>query len=113
MATPLYTNASLPLDRNGQPIQVLRPSGTRVNLTAGSTTSRAALPTGAQVVLFRATDHVWYNLGDSGVEASAAATSVLFPAGEAAVVLPTGATHVAVLRVGASDVPVQLEKADG
>lgn len=113
MPTPLYTNASLPLDRNGQAIQVLRPSGTRVNLTAGAASSRTTIPTGAQVVLFRATDHVWYNFGDSGVTASAAATSVLFPAGEAAVVLPTGATHVAVLRVGSSDVPVQLEKAEG
>ena len=113
MGTPLYTNTSLPLDRNGQPIQVLRGSGTRVNLTATDTTSRDAIPSGAQVVLIRATDHIWYNFGDSGVTASAAATSVLFPAGEASVVVPTGTTHVAVLRVGATSVPVQLEKADG
>ena len=113
MGTPLYTNASLPLDRNGQPIQVLRGSGTRVNLTAGAASSRDAIPTGAQVVLVRATDHIWYNFGDGSVTASAAATSVLFPAGEASVVVPTGTTHIAVLRVGSSDVPVQLEKADG
>ena len=113
MATPLYTNASLPLDRNGQAIQILRASGTRANLTAGAASSRVAIPSGAQVVLIRATDHIWYNFGDSNVTASAADTSVLFPAGEAAVVVPTGATHVAVLRVGSSDVPVQLEKAEG
>lgn len=113
MATPLYTNTSLPLDRNGQPIQILRPSGTRVNLTASSSSSSTTIPSGAQVVLIRATDHIWYNFGTSGVTASAANTSVLFPAGEAAVVVPTGTTHVAVLRIGAADVPVQLEKADG
>lgn len=113
MATPLYTNTALPLDRNGQAIQIFRSSGTRVNLTASAASSRAAIPTGAQVVLVRATDHIWYNFGDSSVTASAADTSVLFPAGEAAVVIPTGTTHVAVLKVGAADVPVQLEKAEG
>jgi hypothetical protein len=113
MGTPLYTNTALPLDRNGQAIQIFRPSGTRVNLTATSSSGRDAIPSGAQVVLIRATDHIWYNFGDNAVTASAANTSVLFPAGEAAVVVPTGTTHVAVLRVGSTDVPVQFEKAEG
>ena len=113
MTLPLYTNTALPLDRNGQAIQIFRPSGTRANATAGAASSRVAIPSTATVLLVRATDHIWYNFGDSSVTASAADTSVLFPAGESAVVVPTGTTHIAVLRVGGSDVPVQVEQADG
>lgn len=113
MATPLYTNASLPLDRNGQAIQILRPSGSRVNLTAGAASSRAALPSGAMLLFVRCTGDIWLNFGDSGVAASAAATSMLHPAGESVQVVPTGATHVAVIRFGATDVSVQVERVDG
>lgn len=113
MATPTFVNATLPIDRNGREIQVLRGSGSRANLTAGATTSNVALPTGAQIVFIRATDHVWINFGTAGVTASAANTSQLHPAGESVAIVPTGATHFAALRVGASDVPVQIEKCDG
>lgn len=113
MPIPVSTNATMPVDRNGQNIPIFRGSTVRANLTAGAATSNAALPSGYNVILIRATDNIWYNLGTSGVTASAASTSVLFPAGEAAIVIPSGATHIAVLRVGASDVPVQVEGAEG
>lgn len=102
-------DASLPKDRNSSAIQVLPDSGTRVNLTAGVATSNAALPSGADdMVIVRCTDYFWLNFGTSGVTASAAATSILCPPGEGAYVLPSGATHFAGLRYGASDVIVQV-----
>lgn len=100
----------LPKDDGGEPIQVAVGTGARANLTAGSTSSNAALPTGAKnYVIVRATDAVWLNFGTSGVTASAAASSQLFVAGETVVPVSSSATHAAVLRVGSADVPVQIE----
>lgn len=113
MATPTYVNITLPIDRNGREVQVLKGSGTRVNLTAGVASSNTTIPSGAQVVFVRCTDHIWLNWGTAGVTASAANTSLLHPAGESVQIIPAGTTHVAVLRVGAADVPVQLERCDG
>lgn len=109
MATPTFVDTTLPIDRNGREIQVPRTSQNRVNLTAGSATSNAALPSGYKIVYVRCTDHIWLNWGTAGVTASAASTSQLHPAGESVQVVPKGATYIAVLRVGASDVPVQVE----
>src|SRR5574343_201009 len=109
MATPTVVNTTLPLDRNGRDIPIPRTSQVRTNLTAGVASSNAALPTGYQMVYIRCTDHIWINWGTSGVTASAANTSQLHPAGESIQVVPTGATHIAVLRVGSTDVPVQVE----
>lgn len=109
MATPTVVNTTLPIDRNGKAIPVPRTSQSRTNLTAGVASSNAALPTGYQMVFVRCTDHIWINWGTGAVTASAASTSQLHPAGESVQVVPTGATHIAVLRVGASDVPVQVE----
>lgn len=98
------------IDQNGQPIPVPVGSGSRVNLTAGSSTSNSALPTSTSgLVIVRATDYVWLNFGTGAVTASAAATSILMAPGEGVYRVPTTATHVAVLRVGSSDVAVQLE----
>lgn len=113
MPTPMHVNVTLPVDRNGREIQVPRGSGSRVNLTAGASSSNAALPTNSQVVFVRCTADIWLNFGTSGVSATATASSILHPAGESVQVVPTGATHVAVLRFGATDVTVQVEKIDG
>jgi hypothetical protein len=114
MATPAYVNAAQPIDRNGQPLPILRASGNRVNLTSGAASTNSALPTGsAQVVYIRSTTDIFYNFGTSaGVTASAAATSVLFPAGESVVVVPTGSTHIAVIQVTAAGT-VQVEGCEG
>ena len=109
MATPTVVNTTLPIDSNGRAIPVPRTSQSRVNLTAGSSSSNAALPSGYKLVFVRCTDHVWINWGTGAVTASAASTSQLHPAGESVQVVPTGATYIAVLRVGSTDVPVQVE----
>jgi hypothetical protein len=100
----------LPKDLNSAPMQVLVGSGNRANLTAGSTSSNGALPTGSLgMVIVRCIDYVWLNFGTSGVTASAAATSILCPPGEGAYPIAATATHAAVLRVGSTDVAVQIE----
>lgn len=102
---------TLPNDLNGAQIPLMRGSGLRSNLTAGVATSNTTIPSGTdRFVLVRASDWVWLNFGASAaVTASAAITSILFAPGEAPVPVPVGTTHVAALRVGAADVPVQLE----
>ena len=103
----------LPRDLNSAPMQVLMGSGNRVNLTAASTTSNSALPTGSSgMVIVRATDYIWLNFGTEAVTASAAATSILCPPGEGAYPIAATATHVAVLRVSSNDVAVQVESLD-
>lgn len=100
----------LPRDYDSNPIQVPVGSGNRTNLTAGVATSNAALPTGANtLVIVRCTDYIWLNFGTSGVTASAASSSTLCPPGEGMYPISSTATHFAGLRVGASDVAVQVE----
>lgn len=98
-------------DANGAPIQLLPGSSVRANLTAGATTSSTTLPTNSAgaVVIVRSTDYVWLNFGTAGVTATAAATSILVAPGEGAYAVPSTATHFAGLRVGSTDVVVQLE----
>lgn len=105
---------------NGDAAQVPFLTGTRTNhTTAGAgSTAEAAIPSGAKVVEVRATDAVWLRFGATGVGAAAADTnSILFPAGVSAMPVPfstgeTASTHVRVMRVGASDVTVQMESLD-
>ena len=99
-----------PVDANSNTIPVLQGSGNRVNMTAAVASSNAALPTGTSSwVIVRCTDYIWLNFGTGAVTASAAATSFLVPPGEGAYPVASTATHAAILRVGASDVSVQLE----
>ena len=97
--------------KDGQAIQVLQGSGTRVNATAAvASTAEAAIPAGGTVLLCRATDAIWIRFGTTGMGAAAAdANSILFVGGEAPIPLPDGTTHFRVLRVGSADVAVQLE----
>lgn len=98
---------------DGDAVPIVIGTGTRVNATAGvASTSEAALPSGAagSVVIVRATDAIWIRFGATGVGAAAAdANSILFLGGEAPILTPDNATHFRVLRVGSSDVAVQLE----
>jgi hypothetical protein len=95
---------------NGSPIQHVEGTGTRVNLTAAAVSSNSAIPSGATAVKVTALDNVWLNFGTGAVTASAATTSILHYSGVDMYSIPDGATHVAVLRVGSSDVPVQVER---
>jgi hypothetical protein len=95
----------------GDKAQFLQGSGTRVNATAGAaSTAEAAVPTGGNVIFIRATDAVAIRFGATGMAAAAVdANSILFCPGEAPYVLKTGEAFFRVIRVGAADVPVQLE----
>ena len=101
---------------NGHPLQAAYGSGGRVTVTASDTsTAEAALPTGSRVLFVRASDSVWIRFGNTGMGvASAADTSILFPAGEAVVLVPLHTdgnpfTHFRVLRVGSVNCFVQIE----
>lgn len=95
----------------GDPLPVTVPTGVRVNATAGdSSTAEAAVPAGGTIVMIRATAAIWIRFGATGMGAAAAdANSIMFVAGEAPYQLKTGEAYFRVLRVGASDVVVQLE----
>lgn len=95
----------------GTPLQVTCGTGTRVNATAGATsTAEAAVPTGGNVLMIRATAAIAIRFGPTGMGAAALdANSILFVAGEAPYLLKTGEAYFRVIRVGSADVPVQLE----
>jgi len=102
--------AKLPRDADCAPVQVLLGTTNRANLTAGAASTNTTLPTGTSgMVIVRCTDYFWLNFGTSGVTASAATTSILVSPGEGAYAVPSGSTHFAGLRVGSTDVVVQLE----
>ncbi len=101
----------------GGNLQTVFYSGTRVNATAAaSSTAEAALPSGAVVVELRMTDFIWIRFGDTGMGAAAAdANSMLMAGGEKIMPIPLNASGVPygyfrVLRVGSTDVAVQIEK---
>lgn len=101
----------------GESVQMLPLSGVRVNATAAvASTAEAALPSGARLVVVRATGPIAIRFGDTGMGAAAIdADSVLFPSGEAPVRVPfgatdnTAATHFRVIRASGSDAYVQIE----
>lgn len=99
--------------QGGGAVPIVIGSTTRVNATAGATsTAAAAVPSGGRVLIVRAVDNIWIRFGTSSVGAAAAdANSILFTAGEGYYVMQPTDTHFRVLRVGASDVLVQLESA--
>lgn len=95
----------------GYPVQSLIGTGTRVSATAGAaSTAEAAIPSGGNVLLIRATGAIAIRFGATGVGAAALdADSILFVAGEAPYVLRTGDAFFRVIRAGSADVSVQLE----
>lgn len=104
-------------DASNRPVQLFHQSGVRVTLTTtdASTTAGTALPTNlpsaGALVEIRATDVVYINFGSSsGVVAALDSTSLLFPAGEKVMELPSGSTHFAIIRATANNATVQIEK---
>lgn len=79
--------------------------------TAGAASASAALPVSAQVAYIRATATCYINFGTALVAATADANSQLFIQGETLQPLPASATHFAVIRIGDSDVTVQVARA--
>lgn len=87
----------MPHDKWGQPIQALSLSGSRAQASITSSSSRVALPAGF-VFRVSATADCYILFGNSGVTATADASSDLFPAGVEILVLPAGATHIACIQ---------------
>lgn len=101
----------------GEQLPIYEGTGTRVNITATATaTAAAALPgTGTKLVEIRATDAVWVKFGTDSVAADTTSASILWTPGSAPVVVPLDGsgdpyTHISCMRVGAADVPVQVEQ---
>jgi hypothetical protein len=102
---------------SGDAVPTVFISGSRVTMTASSTsTAEAALPAGSVVIAIRALEGVWIRFGLTGLgAASADDNSMLFPAGESVIPVPYAseevlATHIRVLRAVAVDTPVQIER---
>lgn len=94
--------ANLPKDQNGHVIQALSLEPTlNVKGAVAATTARVALPAG-DVVRIASTTDCYIRFGDSSVEA--AATDAVFPIGSEFLKVPSGATHMAFIRVTADGV---------
>lgn len=97
---------------------LVRYSGVRVNTTVSSSSIGGELPPGARVIEVRVTDSVYLRFGSSNIGAAAAdANSALVVAGEKIMIVPgvnaeTPYTHFRAIRVGSSDVAMQIEKVD-
>lgn len=101
----------------GEPLPIYEGTGTRVNATATATaTAAAGLPgTGTKLVEIRATDAIWIKFGTGSVAADTTSASILWTPGSAPLVIPLDGsndpyTHFSCMRVGSSDVPVQIEQ---
>jgi hypothetical protein len=105
--------ARLPLDLNAVPMPGFEYLATpqRQTLTAGAATSNATIPTGSagRFVVVRVSAPVFINFGAGGVTAAQDNSSMLWAGSELCIRVPSTATHVAVIRVGATDAKVQLE----
>lgn len=71
------------------------------NLSIGAGSVNAAVPTGAEVIRCSATGNCYLKFG-FGSAPTATTSDMLFPSGSEILVLPTGATHFAVIQAGAS-----------
>lgn len=106
---PSNTSVQLPQDVDSRPIQVLSPTESSVaNLTISGASVKVALPSGAQIVEIASADLCRMAFGDSNVTASS--TSRLVPAGVSVYRVPTGASHIACIQVGASSGGVTITK---
>jgi hypothetical protein len=98
---------NLPRDKSGGVVPVLnldfaQTTGT-VPLTSGGTSARAAIPSDyseGDVVYVACTNDIYITFGNSSVDATT--SDVVFPYGGQPLIIPAGATHVAVLQVSAA-----------
>ena len=96
----------------GEALPLVFYTGDRVTITAGvASSAEAALP--GSLVVVRATHDMWIRFGQTGLGAAAAGDdSMLFPAGVEVVVTREDETHFRVIRAGADDADVQIEKVE-
>ena len=100
------------------PLQVVRWTGDRVSVAAGTATANVQLPANAQLIELSATENCYIAFGaDNSIEAtnSIGAVSRLFMAGVQVVPVPLDPdgnlyTWIAALRAGASDGILQIER---
>ena len=121
MTTPASSNVATKQqvhDGGGNPLPVYSLTGVRVNATAtASSTTQAALPSGARIVEIRATDAFFIRFGVTGMSAAAEdANSLLWTPGSGPVWVPkhtdgTLCTHFRCIRLSSAstNVPVQIE----
>jgi hypothetical protein len=96
------TEFAMPKDSNGASAQVLAPEETTVvQGTIGAGNDRVAIPTDADIVEITCTDTTRCAFGTVTVDATAGTKRILL-AGTYTYKVPSGATHVAFTRVGAS-----------
>jgi len=102
---------------NGDAVPTVALSGERVTLTAAvASTAEAELPSDSVLICIRSTEAVWLRFGNPGMgEAAAGDDSILFPPGTEVIPVPSDGgdapyTHVRVIRAGADDSLVQIEK---
>jgi hypothetical protein len=89
---------TLPKDSLGNPLQALAPS-TNVSVPIGSTSLRATIPAGSEVVRVATNQKCFIKFGDSTVTATSA--DMVFPLGVEVLAVPFGVTHIAVIQDGA------------
>jgi hypothetical protein len=85
-------------DLFGNPVQALSPS-TTANVSIGAASASVALPAGAEIVRLANNAKCFFKFGTSGVTATG--SDVMFPVGAELFVVPSTATHIAVIQDGA------------
>lgn len=89
-------------DKWQHPVQALSPEiGTSVVVTIGATSQSGALPASSEIIRCAANGncHLIFGVGSAP---TATTSEMLFPAGSEIFVVPTGATHFAVIQANAS-----------
>lgn len=90
------------LDKHGNAVQALVPTGASANMSISTVSARVALPSGGIAYRLAATADCYIALGNSGVVATSA--SDLFPAGGEVWFDDTGATHLAAITLSGNAV---------
>lgn len=92
-----------PHGNDASPLQVVRLTGSRVQLLSSGTTGRLTIPAGATIIEMTCLENTYLNFGGSGVNAVADVTSHLFFAGTQVMPVPVDGngdpyTHVAFIQ---------------
>lgn len=116
-STAQYLNAAARTSANNDLVQIVTPSGSRVNLTAPvASSAEAALPAKSGVLRIGATEACWIRFGNTGMGAAAAdANSMYFPSGVEYLGIPLDSSgvpydYVRAIRAGANDSVLQFER---
>ena len=89
-------------DKWQHPVQALTPViGTSVVVSIGATSQSGSIPSGSELIRCAATGncHLIFGVGSAP---TATSSEMIFPTGSEILVVPTGATHFAVIQAGAA-----------